>query len=269
MDMKASHSMNQIVEQTEDAYVLDVTALLPDKAKWLLSKDVDNYPGVNCYATCLFYYNIIPNLKHVTEPEFEFIANSPLYHYLGARFNQHHKPPVGSIGVVNNSHAFIYIGGDLVFHKPDAYTPWEIGRIENIPFSRGRAFRIARFYECKSIQDYLDEAKIEDSEQVRQYCKLEKEVQLLEELAQNFEKGKTPPRDFPDLGAPFYAPLKKFLTDIEMKAQTEIRLIKQETKEVGKSKPELGRTDPCIFLWSSLLARLNTLELRPLFKAMR
>ena len=223
----------------------------------------------NCYGTALFFYNIMPVLKFVEEVEFNFIAESPLCRDLGENFDNRHRPPIGSIGFKEGSHAFIYIGSDLAFQKPDPYTPWEISNVKALPYCKGRPFEAYHFIECSSMDGYIKAMGTEHSEEVQAYREVDGELQLLEELARNYEKGKNSRMDFPDHDASFYAPLNKFVAAIEARAQAGLQSGQQEAREDGKGASSSAlpkKTGPSAFLWSSLLNRLQTLKGRPLFK---
>ena len=257
----------QNIQRVVADYVTEVTDLLPRKVKWLLGRDLKKHPGANCYNTVLLLDNNLPSLRYVDEEEFNVFIHSRLYGDLTSkrRFSETNRPPTGAVGVKDGSHAFIFIGEDLVFDKPDDENTWRITSIKNMPYSRGNPFISYSFFEpLETLQNCLEELTEQSPGEVETYHHLEAQVQLLEYLAVEFDLAKVNDEDFPEKRVVLRAAAKQLVTDIEHHVALELgtgrEIQKEETKEVKQMGVVQQNSQTSIILWATLAARLSTLK---------
>lgn len=202
-----------------------------------------NAKGPNCWNTTLTLNKMLPGKRFTLAEEMTFWMQSPLCHPVSAN-----ELKAGDIGAMRNyksdntfseTHGFIYISENLIFHKPGPGAEESYGLYDKIKLFQESKISAADikvktdFYRCTSLEDYLKAKPVLDS----RYTKMNQAI-----LALECEEEK-----------------KIFMKQVNAEwLGTNISIIdKLITEQIQEA---LKKSDDSKFLWNSLLVRLESLK---------
>ncbi len=207
-----------------------------------------NAKGPNCWNTTLVLNEIIPAKRFSSGEEMTFWMESPLCQKVLETDLK--AGDIGAIrlvrpdGSLKESHGFIHVSPNLVFHKPgpgasEAYQFDNRQEMLKGFTTLDKAFNIQiDYYRCQKLSDYL---KNKNAAQLSAYRRLDKAVTDVECDAES--------RIF--IHQPNNAWLKTNILILEKLIENEVQYALKENSDE-------------IFLWHSLMVRLNSLKTQAL-----